>query len=106
MSTHKKYHCSVHTVRGDPEKAQLRERVAEQAAQLAAKDRQIAERDEQAKRQLAAKDRQIDQLLRMAKRPRTVNNTQNISNHVNVFGKESLAHITDAKLQELLRDRV
>lgn len=110
-STHKK-RCATHATI-DPEKEQLRE-------QLAAKDEQLAATREQlalAQEQLATKDellvaqaKQIDELLQAAKeerkRPRTVNNNLNstVNNHINVFGKESLAHITEAKLQELLSD--
>ena len=59
-------------------------------------------------KQLAAKDRQIEQLI---KRPRTVNNTNNTTNnryvveqHINVFGKESIEHISPAQIQALLAD--
>lgn len=85
----------------DGEKEQLRERVSSLEQQLTAKDEQLKE-------QLAAKDRQIEELIRCAKRPRCVTNnmTNNTTNNqlINVFGKESLAHITDAKLQELIAD--
>ncbi len=59
------------------------------------------------KEQLAAKDRQIEQLI---KRPRTVNNTTTNNNryvveqHINVFGKESIDHITPAQIRALLAD--
>ena len=59
------------------------------------------------KEQLAAKDRQIEQLI---KRPRTstVNNTTNnrymVEQHINVFGKESIEHISHAQIQALLAD--
>ena len=60
------------------------------------------------KEQLEAKDRQIEELLR---RPRTVNNTTNNNNsryvveqHVNVFGQESIDHISDEQLQQLLNE--
>ena len=58
------------------------------------------------KEQLAAKDRQIEQLI---KRPRTVNNTTNnnryvVEQHINVFGKESIDHITPAQIRALLAD--
>ena len=58
-------------------------------------------------KQLAAKDRQIEQLI---KRPRTVNNTNTTNNryvveqHINVFGKESIEHISPAQIQALLAD--
>jgi hypothetical protein len=57
------------------------------------------------KEQLAAKDRQIEQWI---KRPRTVNNnTTNkyvVEQHINVFGKESIEHISPAEIQALLAD--
>ena len=86
--------------------------------QLATKDQQMKEqleaKDEQMKQQLAAKDeqikekdRQIDQLI---KRPRTVNNnTTNkyvVEQHVNVFGKECISHISPEEIQALLADPV
>ena len=58
-------------------------------------------------KQLAAKDRQIEQLI---KRPRTVNNTNTTNNryvveqHISVFGKESIEHISPAQIQALLAD--
>jgi hypothetical protein len=62
---------------------------------------------EQMKQQLAAKDRQIEQLI---KKPRTVNNTTNnryvVEQHINVFGKESINHITSAQIRSLLADPV
>ena len=58
------------------------------------------------KEQLAAKDRQIEQLI---KRPRTVYNTTNnnryvVEQHINVFGKESIEHISPEQIQALLAD--
>jgi len=81
----------------------------EKDERIAALEQQLATKDEQ----LAARDKQIDELLQAARderrRPRTVtnnhlNSTTNVSNHINVFGKESLTHITESKLQELLAD--
>ena len=75
-----------------------KELIATLKEQLAAKDRQIEQ-------QLAAKDRQIEQLI---KRPRTVNNTTNnryvVEQNINVFGKESIEHISPAQIQALLAD--
>ena len=58
--------------------------------------------------QLVTKDHQIEQLI---KRPRTVNNTNNTTNnryvveqHINVFGKESIEHISPEQIQALLAD--
>ena len=63
---------------------------------------------EQMKQQLAAKDEQIKQLIQVAKKPRTVNNTTNnryvVEQHVNVFGKESIEHISPEQIQALLAD--
>ena len=57
------------------------------------------------KQQLAAKDRQIEQLI---KRPRTVNTTTHnryvVEQHINVFGKESMEHISPEQIQALLAD--
>ncbi len=59
-------------------------------------------------KELAAKDRQIEELIKAAKRPRTVNNTNNnryvVEQHINVFGQESLEHITPEQIQMLLAD--
>ena len=75
--------------------------LAQMKEQLATKDRQLEAKDEQ----LAAKDRQIEQLI---KRPRTVNNTTNnryvVEQHINVFGKESIEHISPEQIQALLAD--
>ena len=72
------------------DKEQLRE-------QLAAKDEQIT-----------AKDRQIEELIKASKKPRTVtNNTTNkyvVEQHINVFGKESIEHISHQQIQALLAD--
>ena len=71
--------------------------------QLSVKDDQLLAKDEQ----LAAKDRQIEELIKAAKKPRTVNNTTNryvVEQNVNVFGKESLDHITPEQIQRLLTD--
>ena len=57
--------------------------------------------------QLAAKDRQIEELIKAAKKPRTVNNSNSTTNryvveqHVNVFGKETLSHISQEQIQRL-----
>jgi hypothetical protein len=75
--------------------------------QLAAKDdhyqKELAAKDQQ----LAAKDRQINQLIN---KPRVVNNTTTNNNkyvveqHINVFGKESIKHISHEEIQALLAD--
>jgi hypothetical protein len=60
------------------------------------------------KQQLAAKDEQIKELIQVAKKPRTVNNTTNnryvVEQHINVFGKESIEHISPEQIQALLAD--
>ena len=78
------------------------QQLQQQHEQLLAKDQQLQQQHEQ----LQAKDRQIEELL---KRPRTVtNNTTNnryvVEQHVNVFGKESIDHISDEQLQQLLQE--
>ena len=59
-------------------------------------------------RQLEAKDEQIKELIQVAKKPRTVNNTTNnryvVEQHINVFGKESIEHISPQQIQALLAD--
>jgi len=65
---------------------------------------------EQMKQQLAAKDEQIKELIQVAKKPRTstVHNTTNnryvVEQHINVFGKESIEHISPEQIQALLAD--
>ena len=58
--------------------------------------------------QLQAKDRQIDELIKATKKPRTVNTTNNnryvVEQHINVFGKETLSHISPQQIQRLLAD--
>ena len=90
-----------------------KERIASLERQLEKKDEQMREqleaKDQQMKEQLAAKDKQIHDLIREAKRPRTVNNTTNnnrfvVEQHINVFGKESIDHISHEQIQELLAD--
>jgi hypothetical protein len=72
----------------------LKEQLQDTKAQLAAKDEQ-----------LAAKDRQIEQLI---KKPRTVNHTTNnryiVQQNVNIFGKESIDHISQDQIRALLAD--
>ena len=101
-STHKRTCKLVST--GDKERiASLERQLAAKDEQMAAKDQQMAAKDEQ----LAAKDRQIEQLI---KKPRTVHNTTNnryvVEQHINVFGKESINHITPAQIRSLLADPV
>ena len=77
---------------------------------IASLERQLAEQKEQMKEQLAAKDKQIDELIQAVKKPRTVHNTTNnryvVEQHINVFGKESINHITPAQIRSLLADPV
>ena len=69
---------------------------------------QLAIKDEHYQKELAAKDRQIEELIKATKKPRTVNTTNNnryvVEQHINVFGKESLAHISQEQIQRLLTD--
>ena len=69
---------------------------------------QLAAKDQQMKEQLAAKDEQIKELIQVAKKPRTVNNNTNnryvVEQHINVFGKESIEHISPEQIQALLAD--
>ena len=92
-SSHKK-RCKLTT--GDQQLiSTLKEQLQDTKAQLAAKDQQ-----------LAAKDRQIEQLI---KKPRTVNNTTNryiVQQNVNIFGKESIDHISQDQIRALLADPV
>ena len=97
--------------------ATVGEQLAVQRDQLASRDEQLASRDEQMREQLAAKDEQlrtkdeqIAALLAAAKaerkRPRTVQNNQTILQNVNInaFGQESMDHIKESTLRELLKD--
>jgi hypothetical protein len=58
------------------------------------------------KQQLQAKDRQIEELIKANKKPRTVtnNNRYVVEQHINVFGKETLSHISHEQIQRLLAD--
>ncbi len=98
-STHKK-RCKLVTT-GE------QERIASLERQLAAKDEQMAAQMAAKDEQIAAKDKQINELI---KRPRTVHNTTNnryvVEQHINVFGKESINHITPAQIRSLLADPV
>lgn len=57
--------------------------------------------------QIAAKDKQIDQLIQEAKKPRYTTNKyvveQNIQN-VNVFGHETISHLTHSEIVSLLSE--
>jgi hypothetical protein len=83
------------------ETKQLQNQVAQMQQQLTAKD-------EHYQKELAAKDRQIEELIKANKKPRTVNTTNNnryvVEQHINVFGKETLGHITPEQIQRLLAD--
>ena len=73
-----------------------KERIESLERQLLSKDEQIKEKDEQ-----------IKELIQVAKKPRTVNNTTNkyvVEQKINVFGKESIEHISHAQIQALLAD--
>jgi hypothetical protein len=78
-----------------------RERISSLEKQLSVKDEQLAAKD----RQLAEQAEEIKMLI---KSPRTVNTTNNnryvVEQHINVFGQESLEHITHDQIQMLLAD--
>jgi len=66
---------------------------------------QLADKD----RQLEAKDRQIEELIKVAKKPRVVHNTTNkyvVEQNVNLYGRESIDHISPEQIQALLSDPV
>ena len=69
---------------------------------------QLATKDDHYQKELAAKDEQIKELIQVAKKPRTVNNTTTnkyvVEHHINVFGKESIEHISHQQIQALLAD--
>ena len=78
------------------EKSQCeRERIESLEKQLLVKDQQ-----------LEVKDRQIEELIKANKKPRTVtnNNRYVVEQHINVFGKETLSHISQEQIQRLLTD--
>ena len=75
----------------------------EKDARIASLEKHLAD----TKEQLAAKDEQIKELIQVAKKPRTVNNTTNkyvVEQKINVFGKESIEHISHQQIQALLAD--
>ena len=97
-SKHKKS-CNL-VVSKDTE--QLKRHVTSLETNVTSLEKQLAD----TKEQLAVKDRQIEQLI---KRPRTVNNTTNnnryvVEQKINVFGKESIEHISHEQIQALLSD--
>ena len=66
---------------------------------------QLADKD----RQLEAKDRQIEELIKVAKKPRVVHNTTNkyvVEQNVNLYGRESIDHISPEQIQALFADPV
>tara|TARA_B100001173_G_C15935805_1_gene524871 strand:- start:377 stop:1060 length:684 start_codon:yes stop_codon:yes gene_type:complete len=91
-------HYAVHVATSTnptTEKSQCeRERIESLEKQLSVKDQQ-----------LEAKDRQIEELIKANKKPKTVhNNRYVVEQHINLFGKESLAHISHEQIQCLLAD--
>jgi hypothetical protein len=86
------------------QKADEKERIASLEKDKNDLKQQLCVKDEQ----LAAKDRQIEELIKANKKPRTVtNNTTNryvVEQHINVFGKEKLNHISQEQIQRLLAD--
>lgn len=60
-------------------------------------------------KQLEAKDKQIEELIKVAKKPRVVHNTTNkyvVEQNVNLYGRESIDHISSEQIQALLADPV
>ena len=47
-----------------------------------------------------------DELIQVAKKPTTTNNNYVVEQHINVFGKESISHISNNDIQALLADPV
>ena len=90
-STHKKS-CKLI---GAKHSANERERIESLEKQLSVKDQQ-----------LAAKDRQIEELIKANKKPRTVNSNNRyvVEQHINVFGQETMNHISPQQIQRLLAD--
>jgi hypothetical protein len=74
--------------------------------QLSVKDEQLTAKDEHYQKELAAKDRQIEELIKATKKPRTVTNHNRyvVEQHINVFGKETMSHISPQQIQHLLAD--
>ena len=100
-SAHKK------SCKGPNEAELLKNQVAQMQQQLTVKDEHYQKELSVKDQQIAAKDRQIEELIKASKKPRTVNNTNNryvVEQHINVFGKETLGHITPEQIQQLLAD--
>jgi len=77
----------------------------QQERHIAALEARIEEKDAR----INAMESQIKELIQVAKRPRSVNNTTTnnryvVEQHINVFGQESLEHITPEQIQLLLAD--
>ncbi len=98
-STHKNHRCMHRDTKPDDEKQHLKEQV-----------QFLKEDKKQMKEQLAVKDRQIaaqaEEIKMLIKKPRTVtnNNRYVVEQHINVFGKETLSHISQEQIQRLLAD--
>tara|TARA_B110000027_G_scaffold121747_1_gene136169 strand:+ start:122 stop:823 length:702 start_codon:yes stop_codon:yes gene_type:complete len=95
-STHKKS-CKSIPDEKDVRIASLEKEREHYQKELAAKNEQIKE-----------KDVQIKELIQVAKKPRVVNNTTHnkyvVEQKINVFGKESIEHISHEQIQALLAD--
>jgi len=98
----------------DEHSASERERIASLERQLHAKDehyqKELQDNRQHYQKELAVKDRQLadqaEEIKMLIKRPRTVNNNNRyvVEQHINVFGQESLEHITPEQIQGLLSD--
>jgi hypothetical protein len=84
------------------QKADEKERIASLEKDKNDLKQQLCVKDEQ----LQAKDRQIEELIKATKKPRTVTNHNRyvVEQHINVFGKETMSHISPQQIQHLLAD--
>jgi hypothetical protein len=91
-STHKRSCKIIQEAFVSNEKSQMQSEIDHLRHQLAAKDRQI--------------ETQAEEIKMLIKKPRTVtnNNRYVVEQHINVFGKETLEHISPQQIQSLLAD--
>ena len=93
-STHQRSCKIIQEALVSNEKSQMQSEIDHLRQQLAAKDRQI--------------ETQAEEIKMLIKKPRTVNTTNNnryvVEQHINVFGKETLSHISQEQIQRLLAD--
>lgn len=91
-STHKRSCKIIQEAFVSNEKSQMQSEIDHLRHQLAAKDRQI--------------ETQAEEIKMLIKKPRMVtnNNRYVVEQHINVFGKETLEHISPQQIQSLLAD--